>query len=206
MFILALKVKNDNAIELRDMVDTVRDSEVLRTFPQLLAVLLETLRAHGPSLKKDTMEYQYRRAIIETIHRIPFTEAMRSSNNSFAACVINIVTQDCEENSVTILRSLQEFMKVFKQFDEAPTLELYRTFIQLLRNVPVLIQQYLAEDSFPVDPNTVVPSTQSFKVMAELPFVLMLLLQGNRVVAQSVYTEIITTALDVRAFPVFVFM
>lgn len=200
MLQLALKVKNDNAIELRDMVDTVRDFEVVRTFPQLLTVLLETLRTHGPSLKKDTMEYQYRRAIVETIHRIPFTEAMRSSSTGFAACVINIVTQDCEENSVTILRSLNDFLRVFKQFEDGTTKELYLTFFQLLRNMPVLIQQYLSEESPLIDPNAVVPSTQSLKVMSELPFVLLLLVQGNRQAVPLVYVDLVATALDVCAF------
>lgn len=195
----ALKVKNDNALELRDMVDTVRDAEVMRTFPQLLSVLIETLRAHGPSLKKDTMEYQYRRAIVETIHRIPVSEAMRSYSNSFVACVISTITQDSEENAVSILRSLHDFVRVVKQIEDGPALELYKTFMQLLRNVPTLIQLYLSEDSASLDPNAVVPSTQSFKAMAEIPYAISVLLQNNRPAAQPIYNELLTTALEVRS-------
>ncbi|KAI5124824.1 hypothetical protein M0805_005454 [Coniferiporia weirii] len=196
---IPLKIKNDIASELKEMVDSVRDAEAARVFPHMLSVLLDTLRNTEPSFKKDSLEYQYRRILIEIIHRIPASEAFRPHASNLMTTILSILKHDSDDNAVTCLRALHDIVRAMKHLADEPTLELIQIFLQLLRNMPNLVAEFLSEESVQVDPNAIFLGTRSFKVLTEIPFIMVLIVQGNRAVAQPMLSEIINATLEAAA-------
>jgi transformation/transcription domain-associated protein len=51
---------------------------------------------------------------------------------------------------------------------------------EMFRNARGFVQQFLSEDSPRLDPNSVMPSIRSFKVIAEMGLVIVSFIQGHR--------------------------
>ena len=181
------------------MIDSVRDAEASRTFPHMLTGLLDTLRTTEPSFKRDSMEFQFRRVLVEIIHRIPPSEAMRPQINSIIAGILAILKNDAEDNAVTCLKALHDILRIMKQIPDEQAVELVQIFLQMLRSVPSVVTEFLSEESRPMDPNIAIVSSRSPKVLTELPFVLNFLLQSpSRSALLPLLPELIGTALEVR--------
>lgn len=192
-----LKLKHDVAQELRDMVDSVRDMEASRTFPHMLTVLFDTLRNTEPSFKRDSLEFQFRRALVEIIHRIPPSETMRPQLNNIVAGILGILKNDTEDNAVTSLKAFHDLLRVMKQISDEQAVELLQIFLQMLRSVPSLVAEFLSENSPPTDANSVVTSNRSLKVITEMPFVLIFLFQTpSRAALLPLLPELIGAALE----------
>lgn len=197
---VALKVKHEVAQEFRELIDSVRDAEAARLFPQMLTVLFDTLRTTEPSFKKDSIEFQFRRVLVEIIHRIPPSEAMRPQVNTLMGGILSILKNDTEDNAVTCLKALHDILRAMKSIPDEQAVELVQIFLQLLRNMPSFVAEFLSENSPPIDPNLVVPSTRSLKVLTEIPFVLIFLTQSSRATILPLLPELIGAALDVCFF------
>ncbi|THH03836.1 hypothetical protein EW145_g5969 [Phellinidium pouzarii] len=196
---IPLKIKMEIAIELKEMVDSVRDVEAARVFPHMLSVLLDTLRNTEPSFRKDSLEYQYRRILIEIIHRIPPSEMFRPHVGNLMTTILFILKHDTEDNAVTCLKALHDIIRTMKHLTDEPAAELIQFYLQLLRNMPSLVTEFFSEGSVQVDPNAITLGTHSFKVLTEIPFVMVILVQGNRPVAQPMLSEIINVTLEAAA-------
>ena len=100
------------------MVDSVRDAESSRVFPNMIAVLLDVLRSGEPSFKKDSVEYQFRRVLIEIIHRIPSNEGMRPNTNNLMNTMLHLLKFDGEENGVTCVKIIIDIVRTLKTLSE----------------------------------------------------------------------------------------
>lgn len=186
------------------MVDSVRDAEASRMFSHMLTGLLDTLRTTEPSFKRDSMEFQFRRVLVEIIHRIPPSEAMRPQISSIIAGILSILKNDAEDNAVTCLKALHDILRVMKQIPDEQAVELVQIFLQMLRSMSGVVAEFLSEDSLPMDTNLVIVSSRSAKVLTELPFVLNFLLQSScRAALLPLLHELIGAALEVRFFRFF---
>ena len=137
----------------------------------MIAVLLDVLRSGEPSFKKDSVEYQFRRVLIEIIHRIPSNEGMRPNTNNLMNTMLHLLKFDGEENGVTCVKIIIDIVRTLKTLSEEHVTKFLAIFQDLLGNVRELVTEYLSDDSAPLDPNLVLPSARSFKVMSECPII-----------------------------------
>lgn len=180
------------------MVDSLRDAEATRIFPQMLNTLLETTRSLELTLSRDTLDFQFRRTLIEIVHRIPCTEAIRSHTSAILVNIIAIVKNDTEENAITCIKSLHEILRINKQLPEEHCVELVQFFLQLLRNMAKVVTDFLSENSPPMDMNTTLLSYCSPKVLMEIPFAIMVLMQtGNGHIVNQSLPEILNASFEV---------
>ncbi|KAF8621580.1 hypothetical protein AX15_007606 [Amanita polypyramis BW_CC] len=175
-----LRTKHTVACEIREMLDTVRDSESVRALPYLIPALLELLRSGEPSFQKESLEYQFRRVLIEIVHRLPFNEAVRSHINAIFNCMLHVLRHDNEENGVTACKTLVDITRNYRVYTEEGVAELAATCQEVFRNAKDLAEQLLSEDSPVIDPNTVFPSIRSFKVIGEIGMVMVIMSQIHR--------------------------
>lgn len=195
---VALKVKLEAAQELRDLIDSIRDAESPRTFPHLLMGLFDTLRTTTPSFKRDSVEFQLRRVIVEIVHRISPTEAMRPQLNSMVNGILNILQNDTEDNAVTCLKVLHDLLRVMKNMSDEHSSELVQIFLHILRNAKGYVDEFLSKDSLTVDANVVIRSNRSLKVLTEIPIVLIILVQSSsRAALLPLLPEVIGASLEV---------
>jgi len=185
-----LKTKHTVACELREMIDTVRDADSARVFPQMIPVLLEILRSGEPSFHKDTLEYQFRRVLLEILHRVPYNDVIRPQALSLLSGMLHILRHDNEENGVTSCKIVIDLLRSFRALTEELVSEFMTIFQDVFRNIKVLVEETLSEDSPLLDTNIVMPSIRSFKVLAEMGMVVVTFSQSHR---QMVVTMIQTT-------------
>jgi transformation/transcription domain-associated protein len=175
-----LKTKHNVACELREMIDTVRDAESSRVFPQMIPVLLEILNTGDAAYHKDTMEYQYRRVLLEIIHRIPYGETIRALALPLLGGMLHALRHDNEENGVTACKIIIDLLRSFRALTEELVAEFMGILQDVFRNMKGLVLDTLCEDSPVLDQNVVFPSIRSFKVLAEMGMVVVTFSQSHR--------------------------
>ena len=193
----ALKVKHDVACELREMIDCVRDAEATHVLPHMVTVLLDILRNGEPSFKKDSTEYQFRRVLVEIIHRVPYNDSMKPHTNSIMSVMLHMLRNDGEENSVTCLKTIIDIVRTLKNVADEHVTEFLAIFRTLLKNFRSLVEEYLSDGSVVVDEKMVLPSSKSFKVMAESPVDIVLFFQSYKAIMQPTIQEMLPEVVDV---------
>ncbi|KAF8640045.1 hypothetical protein AX17_001287 [Amanita inopinata Kibby_2008] len=175
-----LRTKHAVASEIREMLDTVRDSESVRALPYLIPALLELLRSGEPSLQKDSMEFQFRRVLLEIIHRLPFNEAVRSHVNSIFKCMLHILRHDNEESAAIACKILVDLTRNYRILNEEAITEFAAICQEIFHNAKSLAEEVLSETSAVLDPNAAFPSIRSFKVIGEVGMVMVIMTQIHR--------------------------
>ncbi|KAI0028299.1 FAT-domain-containing protein [Vararia minispora EC-137] len=171
-----IRVRCHTASELRELVDTVRDAEAVRVFPHMISVLLDLLRTTEPALHKGPQdspnpEWQFRRLLIEILHRIATSEASRNQLSVLMSGMFYILRHDNEENGVTACKAIVDIIRTFRQVTE----EILSEFLEILRdmffNFQSMVDEMLSETSQKQDPRQLLPSMRSFRVLAEMGIV-----------------------------------
>ncbi|RDB22695.1 Transcription-associated protein 1 [Hypsizygus marmoreus] len=175
-----LRTKLGVAAEIREMLDTVRDTESVRALPYLIPAILELLRSGEVALHKDTVEYQFRRVLMEIINRLPVNETIRPHVTPLFNCMLYILRHDNEENGVTACKSLLDIIRGYRILTDESLADFVAIFQEAFRNMKELVEQVLSEDSAPVDQNVAFLSIRSFKVLGEMGMVMVIMSQVHR--------------------------
>lgn len=176
------------------MIDTVRDTDSARVFPQMIPVLLEILRSGEAAYHKDSLEYQFRRVLLEVLHRIPYNDPIRPLALPLLSGMLHALRNDNEENGVTSCKIIIDLLRSFRALTEDLVSEFMSILQDVFRNINGLVQETLAEDSIVLDPNVVMPSIRSFKVLAEMGMVVVTFSQSHR----SMVAALIQTTLGLN--------
>ncbi|KAI6164899.1 hypothetical protein EDD17DRAFT_1802323 [Pisolithus thermaeus] len=163
-----LKTKHTVACELREMIDTVRDADSARVLPQMIPVLLEILRSGGVSFHKDTLEFQFRRVLLEVLHRVPYSDVIRPQALPLLSGMLHILRHDNEENGVTSCKIIIDLLRSFRALTEELVAEFMSILQDVFRNIKGLVEETLSQD------------IRSFKVLAEMGMVVVTFSQSHR--------------------------
>lgn len=194
--IIDLKTKYMVACELREMIDTVgRDAEA-RVLPHMIPVLLEILRSGEPSFQKDSLDFQFRRSLLEILHRIPFLDVVRPQVIPLFHGLLHLLRHDNEEMGVTCCKMLNDIMRGLRSFNEEVFTEFMAIFQQLLENLKALLIEAFSEDSRELDASASLPAIRSFKVLSEVNSLLVTFLQINRTAVAPHITALIPRLLE----------
>ncbi|KII95163.1 hypothetical protein PLICRDRAFT_693420 [Plicaturopsis crispa FD-325 SS-3] len=194
-----LKTKHSAACELRGGIDTVRDAESARILPHMIPVLLEILRSGEASFQRDAPDYQFRRVLLEILHRIPYNEVVRPQSAALFNGMLYLLRHDNEENGVTCCKTIIDLVRSFRALTEELLADFLTILKDVLRNMKGLVEETLSEDSPVLDSNTVLPSMKSFKVLAEMGMVLVTFSQTHRTLVVPTIQETLSLNFDVLA-------
>ena len=177
-FVIALAAKYDTAQELKEMIDTVRDVDAPRLFPHMLSTLLDIIRNSEPSLKRDTIECNFRKVLVEIIHHIPPAELIRTQSSNLIDVLLNVIRNDNEDNGVICMKILNDTIRASKQVSmtDEQLIEISQIFLQLLKNIPGVVNEFFSDSSQTLDPGIILPSIRSLKVLAEMSMVMIWLM------------------------------
>jgi transformation/transcription domain-associated protein len=168
------------ATELRDMIDNVRDVEATRVYLQTIPALLDLLRSNEPAFQRETMEYPFRRVIVEILQRLAPTEGARSLVTGVFPGMLHLLRHDNEEIGVACCKTLSEIIRTHRTLPEELVSQFMAVFQELSRNIPSLATEYLSEDSTVLDANVVLPSMRSFRVLKEMGIVVSAFMRDQR--------------------------
>lgn len=194
-----LRTKHAVASEIREILDTVRDTESARTYPYLVPALTELLRSGEPAFSKDTPEYAFRRVLLEILNRLPVSESLRPHAQTIFNCMLHVIRYDNEENGTTACKALVDIIRGYRILTEESLNEFVAIFLQLFQNMKGLVEEVLAEDSAVLDPTIVLPSIRSFKVLGEMGMVIVIMSQVHRQLVSPAMQASIPYASEVLA-------
>lgn len=172
-----LRVKHVVACEIREMLDTIRDSDSARALPYLVPALVGLLQSGEPAFQKDTVDYSFRRVLFEILNRLPVNESVRTHVNSIFNCMLHILRHDNEENGVTACKTLVDLVRSYRLLTDEGLKEFIAIFHEVFRHMKEHLEQYLAEDSPLLDANATLPALRSFKVLGEMAMVMVIMAQ-----------------------------
>ncbi|KAF5387961.1 hypothetical protein D9615_000446 [Tricholomella constricta] len=194
-----LRTKHTVAAEIREMIDTVRDTESIRAIPVLIPALLDLLRNGEVALHKDTVEYQFRRVLLEIVNRLPINEAIRPLSTPIFTCMLHILRRDNEENGSVACKTLLDHIRNYRILTEECLAEFVAIFQEGFRNMKDIVVEVLSEDSKPLDPNIVPLGLHSFKVIGEMGMVIVIISQMHRSMAAGPVQTTLPAAFEVLA-------
>lgn len=162
------------------MLDTARDSESARALPYLIPALTELLESSEAAFHKESTEYQFRRVLLEILSRLPLNETVRTHVAPIFNCMLHILRHDNEENGTTACKTMVEHIRSYRSLTEENLSDFVAIFQDVFRNMKGLVEQILSEESSLLDPNVLLPSLRSFKVLGEMGMVMVMMSQVHR--------------------------
>lgn len=162
------------------MIDTIRDIESIRAIPVLIPAILDLLRNGEVVLQKETIEYQFRRLLLEIMNRLPVNEAVRPYVPQIYTCMLQILRRDNEENGSLASKTLLDFTRSYRALTEDFLTEFLAIFKEGLHNLQDVVVNAFSEDSAPLEPNVVPLSIRSFKVLGEMAMIIVIISQIHR--------------------------
>ena len=171
------------------MVETVKDADTPKSIPTVAIAVVDILKNTEPSNQKDSTEFAFRRVLIEILHRIPTTDAIRSQAPALCGGLLHVVGADFEENAITCCKILMDVVRNFKPLNEELVAQFFTIAHAVFLNIPQIVEETLSEGSPALEANTLVPSVRSFKVFAELAILVVILLQSQKQLVLPIVTE-----------------
>ena len=196
-FYSELRVRQSLACEVREMLDTVRDSDSARALPNIVRPLVDLLRNGEPSFQKDTLEYQYRRILFEILNRLPVNESVRVHVPLIFGCMLHVLRHDNEENGATACKTLVDLVRSYRSLTEEGLTDFLAIFQDVFQNMKGLVNQYLSEESPQLDGNVALPALRSFKVLGEMGMVMVIMSQIHRALVSAAIQGTTTHAFEV---------
>ncbi len=157
----------------------------------MIPVLLDCLRTGEPSFQRDSLEFNFRRTLLEILQRIVSVEVRRDQVSAFTSSMLQLIRLDNEENGVLCCKIVIDLVRNHRSFTEETLKQFLSVLSESFNNVPLLVEETLSEDSPILDPNVVLPSIRSFKVLSELAMITIHLVQFMRQLVQNVLLETI---------------
>ncbi|KAF9075762.1 FAT domain-containing protein [Rhodocollybia butyracea] len=163
-----LSTKNAVACEIRDLLDTTRDTDTIRVLPWLIPTLLDLLRTGEPVFRKDVPEFQFRKVLLEILIRIPVGEQVRPHCASMVECIQHLLRNDNEDNVILACKIYVDLVRNYRCINEENLSNFTTIFQESQLRMEALTSKYLAIDSLVVDPNESFLGMDSPKVVAEM--------------------------------------
>jgi transformation/transcription domain-associated protein len=170
---------------LPEKFDQMDQQEYQIFLEKILPLLFSFLREIPPAFEVESENQKIRSTILEVIHRLPTTNPLRTLAQNVSTEIMNIIAKDNDVNAIRCLNILIQLHKVF--FKELashvpPFLEfiknLYRHFEKTTKDAIETSLQTTAHT--PQEDNNsklLKRSILSFKLMAECPLHILILLQ-----------------------------
>jgi transformation/transcription domain-associated protein len=156
-----------------------------------------TILDHGPiSLLPHTADHKLRFTLLDLLHRLPFTDAMRPFLPALHALLLKLIKQDSEEVALLAVKTV---MDIYRSFDKEQLEPHAQSCLETIKEcfasmASVVADTFDAEtegkgppqpDAAPVTPGPQAPQPlpvglRSFKVLAECPIVIVFLFQSYR--------------------------
>ncbi|KAF8309342.1 hypothetical protein DL93DRAFT_2085770 [Clavulina sp. PMI_390] len=176
------------ALELRDWNEFHREQgDLAKHLAVELPIIIKVLRDGEPSFKRESPEHQTRHALLQIIERLPHSEAMKEYVVDIQALMIHLLRTDNEELGVICVRIVINFNRTFRAQLEPHNMAFIEWIVELYDGMASVVERTFSSDLPPSsspaasmqgtpfagenEPQnvTLVPSSQSFKVLVECP-------------------------------------
>ncbi|KAJ1995714.1 transcription-associated protein 1 [Coemansia sp. RSA 1358] len=200
---LDVKLKQTIAHELCESLEFIQLQDYSRFVSILWPVIRDLLLKTPPVFVSSAPEQKLRSTLLEIIQRIPHSEVFRPIVLEVVTTLVSLVKIENEDNAVVCLKIIYELHRMYRQLLESiavPFLDLatdiYRNADQMLKtmdsadtpaslstpNVNLLSPSAMSPgpDTGDVATKNLLKATSSFKVLTEIPIIVVSIIQANR--------------------------
>ncbi|BDA47386.1 probable transcription-associated protein 1 [Coccomyxa sp. Obi] len=161
--------------EIRESIELVHTQEYGIFLRHFMVPFLNLLQTVPPSFKDNT-EHKLRNVVLEILNRLPHNDLLRPHSNALMQAALNVLNTDNEENGLLCLRITFDLHKAFR-----PSLEdLVPPFMEFVKKVFEGVgssyKNYFDPGPEGRQMQEIIPTTQSFKIVAETPIQVMFLI------------------------------
>ncbi|KAJ2606540.1 transcription-associated protein 1 [Coemansia sp. RSA 1722] len=211
---LDIKLKQTIAHELCDSLEFFQLQDYTRFVAILWPVIRDLLLKTPPVFVSSVPEQKLRSTLLEIIQRIPHSEVFRPVVLEVVTTLLKLVKVENEENAVVCLKIIYELHRMYRQLLESIALpfldlaaEIYRNADQMLKamdsldtpaslstpNVNLMSPSAMSPgpDSGDMATKNLNKATTSFKVLTEIPIIVVSIIQANRRHADPFVTNIL---------------
>lgn len=180
--------------EIREFLDTPRETESFHALGPLIPPILTLLQSHPINSERNSKDFLFRRALVEIINHLPFHEQVRPQTEAIFDCMIRVLRTDNEENGVICCKTLVDLIRNYRMATQQNMKDFFALFRDSCTNMPAMVTAVLSQNSPLVDPEAVLPCSRSFKGMVEMGAVMSSFMQMQRTATPP---EILKPAFDV---------
>ncbi|KAJ3074848.1 hypothetical protein HDU98_010028 [Podochytrium sp. JEL0797] len=192
---IEVAVKLKCVTEIRDSMDIVHSIEYPRFLTFLVPAFRCVLNEVEPGNTSGAPQHKLRNSVIEIIHRLPLTEALRNYATELMTVLMSVLKSDNEENAVIALKVVVELHKIYKAELEGHVQAFFDVVLDMYRGMKKAVEDAFDDPTSPIPPEhsapgggastedanrALGPSMTSFKVLTECPIIIALLLQVHR--------------------------
>ncbi|KAJ4791719.1 Transformation/transcription domain-associated protein [Rhynchospora pubera] len=199
---LPISMRLQMATEVRDSLEIAHTSEYLnflKCYFRAFSVILNHLTS--PQFV-ETPEHKLRNIVVEILNRLPHSEVLRPFVLDLLKLSLSVLTKDNEENALVSVRIVFDLLRNFRPTVESEVQPFLDFVVAIYRNFPLTVTHFFSQPAAPGPPAPVAPeedgvgmsagppgqlnpSNRSFKIVTEIPLVVMFLFQ--------LYTKLVQT-------------
>ncbi|KAI7902282.1 uncharacterized protein BX663DRAFT_552217 [Cokeromyces recurvatus] len=205
---LAPGLKVTIANELRDQVEIFQTLEYPRFLATLIPVFIDILQNGNPVFQSNIPEQKLRNIILEIIHRLPQTEALKGYAPDLCRMLMHLLKVENEDNAVVCVKIIIDLHRTYRELLEDQVQPFLDIVQEIFKNMEQTVKDMFDAPSTPIGsatpginpllsnsprpnspPATELPemppkplqkSMFSFKVLTECPIITVLLFQTHR--------------------------
>jgi transformation/transcription domain-associated protein len=113
--------------------------------------------------------------------------------------MLHALRHENDENGITASKMLMDIVRGHRSLTEESIAEFVVIFQEAFAGMQGLVNQYLSEDSLPLDANISLPALHSFKVLAEMTMVMVLISQIHKNLVPTMFQGTTVLAFEVLA-------
>nr|GAT59465.1 predicted protein [Mycena chlorophos] len=192
--VVEMSAKIKSAMEIREIMDTPRDAESIRSFTVLVQSVTALLHSVPVVHAKDAPEFLFRRVLVEIMNHLPVHESVRTRVDEIVKCLLHVIRTDNEDNGITCSKTFVDLVRHYRAGTPQVMADFYAIFKETCENMPAFVTEVLSEGSPRIPPDTIFPCMRSFKGLTEMSGVITTVAQAMRT---GTVPESQTQALDV---------
>ncbi|GIL72029.1 hypothetical protein Vretifemale_2442, partial [Volvox reticuliferus] len=184
------------AAELKENIDIVLTAEYSAFLSTFFKPFCDILRTVPPQFA-DTPEHKLRNTILDILTRLPINEAFKGYMLELYDVCLNVTQNDNQDNGLPAIKLLLDLQKTYRGYLEAQGSHLAHFLIKCFSEFPATVAEVLdlgppgGEAPYAKVPSQAIPSSKSFKVMAEQPFVVMFLMNAYERLRPTVLPQLV---------------
>jgi transformation/transcription domain-associated protein len=159
-------------------MEHVRDSETTPSLSSVVPSFVAVLQEGTPAFQTTSPEYAFRKALLDIILRLLYTDPGRFPLQPFFTFVLHTMRTDNEENASSCLKALSDSARLLKSTPAETWAELTAVYQELCKAVGGSVEKQFGAQERPAD--TILASVGSFRVLNEFAHIFISYLHAHR--------------------------
>jgi transformation/transcription domain-associated protein len=132
--------------ELKDAIEIVQSQDYAKYLAFIIPAFRAVLSLAEPVFKNTEINHKLRQNVLEILHRLPQTEALRPYATDLMESLLDVLKTDNEENASIALKVIVDLHKYFKSLVEDYVQPFFDFIQECYKNMPLATEKMFSAD------------------------------------------------------------